>query len=84
MVQPASRVLLRPQIQLILEAHALQIKTFTGPLGSGNLRDAGSFGHGAGLGHADPGLVLRVYGHATKDSDRDAAERIQEALEESG
>lgn len=32
------------------------------------------------LGHADPGLVLRVYGHATRDSDRDAAERMQEAL----
>jgi integrase len=34
------------------------------------------------LGHADPGLVLRVYGHATKDSDRDAAERMQAALGE--
>jgi integrase len=32
------------------------------------------------LGHADPGLVLRVYGHATKDSDRDAAERMERAL----
>jgi integrase len=34
------------------------------------------------LGHADPGLVLRVYGHATQDSDRDAAERMQEVLGE--
>jgi integrase len=33
------------------------------------------------LGHADPGLVLNVYGHATKDSDRDAAERLNEAME---
>ena len=33
------------------------------------------------LGHADPGLVLRVDGHATKDSDRLAAERMNEAME---
>jgi integrase len=33
------------------------------------------------LGHADPGLVLRVYGHAMKDSDRDAAERLDKTME---
>jgi integrase len=33
------------------------------------------------LGHADPGLVPRVYGHATKDSDRDAAAQMSKMME---